>query len=601
VPEEFIILTQDADWSEPVEERHEYLTDILSAYTSAEQRVQLRTLPRFGLKFRLLLHTAEEAARFESDLWRLGARRVKVPLWPDATPLTAAAAPSETFLECETATRRFWAGHSAMLWRDPGTYEIVEVDSVTPEGLTLSAGLVGDWLADGRTYLVPILLGRLEDAPEMARITSKVGAIDINVISEGTSEDEGLADILQAAATGHLTMTHSSPLGNWYWSVLWSAFSAPSLPDDAVVEKIYAVMRATRHFGPAGPAQAWSFAGQNLDAWQLYPGGDTLGLPAYDEFDGVFFTEIFGSPDLTWLDAATIYARLGASLFGDRADDLMTAAVGLAVYYTSETPGDDSSDLDPPVEIPEGQGIAWSYPATVEARPGEPGATNGSAEGTAFVGPEAATFGTVYKDYDVIDLLPDESQDSNITYRRSVHHLDSQTGVDDAWDRAGVPIVGRKPLHLILEGRQEIGRILIFLARRRGALVPFWLPTWASDLQMSANLGAEDTELVVQDVGYSAGPFQSPARRFLAFVLRDGTQYYREVLNAEPGAPGTEVLTLDEGLPDGLSKDHTLVSYLVLCRLAADDPGLIWQTSQVAEVMLETVEVPAEVPAEVGS
>lgn len=748
MPEEFVILTQEPDWSTPIEERHEYLTDILSAYNSLEQRVQLRTLPRFRLKYRLLLPTAAEAAQFESDLWRLGARRVQVPLWPDATPLLGTPGPLgrnlqsghsgwsihgvesewdsdhsgaktidentgtlwssangesswisfdfgavqtfneialtarrdgyapggypktfdvflsddgtnwgdaigsflgpaegalngvrtfydldgtrtarylkliihttwsatnvcigeftiglEVFLPAETAGRRFRADDLAMLWRDAETYEIITLHTVGADGLILASALAAEWPADGRTFLLPLLRARLEDAPEMARITSRIGAINLDLLSEGQVEDEGSEGVTQAAAGGHLTMIHSSPLGNWIWAAVWSSFSIPELPEDAVVQAIYAVAASSRIIGVDGPAAGGINAGTNLNPFQVgWTGYPLTGFGyLYAEWDQVFYVDVEQSA-LSWLLSATIYARLFATLGPmDLADAVTVTALGFAVYYTSATPGDDSSDLAPPVEVPEGQGVAWSYPSAVEARSWDPGASNGSAEGHAFIPYSPPRLPTLYRGFDVLDDPIDQSQDFQSAYRRDLHHLDPQTGTDAVWDRAGVPILERKPLRLLLEGREEIARALVLLARRRGALVPFWLPTWASDLQMSANLGAEDTELVVQDIGYAAGPFQSPARRFLAFILRDGMQYYREVWNAEPGAPGTEVLTLDEALPVALNKDRTLVSYLVLCRLAADDPGLLWQTTKVAEIALEVIEVPMEVPLEIDS
>ena len=45
------------------------------------------------------------------------------------------------------------------------------------------------------------------------------------------------------------------------------------------------------------------------------------------------------------------------------------------------------TSLTPPVAIPSGQYVAWSFPATVLAGPWDVGATNGSAVGTAFVLP----------------------------------------------------------------------------------------------------------------------------------------------------------------------------------------------------------------------
>jgi hypothetical protein len=403
MPEEFILLTQDPDWSEGLEERHEYLTDILTGYTSAEQRVQLRSLPRLALNYRLLLATAAEASALEADLWRLRALRVQLPLWTDGAPLLDDAAPLDESLTFDRATRRFAAGGLALLWRDAATCELVNVESVDVGGLTLAEPLAGTWPADGRTRVLPVLVGRLEDAPQVIRSTSQLASLALQFLSEPFPGREG-----------------------------------------------------------SGPS--------------------------------------------------------------------------------------------------------------------------------------------TYQGFDVLEEEPDAGTDRTVTYTRSLHVLDGQTGLRAAWDRVGTPLVGRQPLTLLLEGREEIEAMQIFLARRCGRLSPFWQPTWARDLQIYANLASGDPDLVIMACSYADGLFSDPARRHLTFILPDGTPYYREVMDAAPGAPGTEVLTLDTSRPVTLDKDSMLISFLTLCRLAADDPTLHWHSDQVAETTLETVEIPFEAELlEVGS
>lgn len=400
--QEFILITQDPDWSEGVEESLGWLTDILTGYRSLEQRIQLRETPRMTVKLRFLFTTAGEASAFESNLWRLRALRVQLPFWPDAARLTASAEPSDTSLEFDPATRRFADGGLALLWRDSETSELLGIDAVTGSGLNLAGSVAGTWPADGHTFVLPVLVGRLEDAPELLRPTSTVAAVELTLITEGI----------------------------------------------AIAE----------------PSWAESYAG-----------------------------------------------------------------------------------------------------------------------------------------FDVLPDEPDRGQDQSLIFERSLHHLDPGTGVTAAWDRAGVPVVHRQAHRLILDGREAIDRLRGFLARRRGRLVPFWWPSWQSDLQMSANLTANDPDLTIKEIGYADGPFLSPARRRLAFIPKAAEIYYREVLAAEDGAPGMEALTLDDGVPVALSKDRTLISYLPFLRLADDEIKFLWQNSHFAELTLDTLELPTEVELETGS
>jgi hypothetical protein len=115
----------------------------------------------------------------------------------------------------------------------------------------------------------------------------------------------------------------------------------------------------------------------------LYPGGHVVKWGAGGvDWDGIFYHDM-GETSLDFLTDAEMSARLACSMFLTPMDDiLLVTGLGYAVYYTSATPSDGSTDLEPPVPIPEGQGVAWSFPSEVEARPAQP-ANNGAASGTA--------------------------------------------------------------------------------------------------------------------------------------------------------------------------------------------------------------------------
>ncbi len=390
----------EPDWTEPVEETIEFLTDVLEGYAGLEQRIQLRQSPRIGLKCQLFATEPAEASAIDSKLWQLSDQAAQVPFWPDASPLRSAASPTDTFLDCETATRQFLAGGLALLWRDAKTFEVVTIDSFDASGLTLAAGISGTWLADGRSYVLPLLEGFLQDAPEIVRPTSHLASLALEL----------------------------------------------------------------------------------------------------------------------------------------------------------------------------------------------------STEGLAFVEPAWAE---TYRDFDLLVDEPDRGGELTTKQDRRLHRLDPGTGSMAVWDFPGIPFPQRPNLSLLLEDRAAIERMRGFLLRRRGRLRPFWWPTWNRDLQMSANLAANETEISIEAIGYAAGPFLNPARRHLAFI-RAGAVDCREVLAAEAGPDNTEILTLDEGISELLSKEQTLISYVPFVRLADDAVTLTWRSHDVAEIALGTVELAFEFE-EVGS
>jgi hypothetical protein len=187
---------------------------------------------------------------------------------------------------------------------------------------------------------------------------------------------------------GTIGFTHSSPLGNWHWAAMWYGFATPTLPNDAVVQKIYAVIRMARNIdGGDGCAEAFVAAGTALNPWSLSPSGvDLISNPLRQvDFAGVFYADM-SETDLAFLATAEIYASFTQSASYDIMGDILNVSgLGFAVYYTSAAPIPDTSDSPLPVPIPAGQGVAWSYAYSAVARPGEVGAANGMA--TASAGP----------------------------------------------------------------------------------------------------------------------------------------------------------------------------------------------------------------------
>lgn len=206
-----------------------------------------------------------------------------------------------------------------------------------------------------------------------------------------------------------------------------------------------------------------------------------------------------------------------------------------------------------------------------------------------------------YEGFDVLEIEPNDTGDKAMEHTRSLVRLDSRTGALAVADRSGVAVLRNAPFVWTMDGRAEIQDCLDWIASRKGALVPFWVPTWRHDLVLSEAL-TSGVELTIVESGYTAHQFPHPARRHLAFILAGGAKYYRKVEDAQDNGDGTETLTIDSSIPETVPTT-ALVSFLTLCRLAVDDPEIVWHTKTVAEASLDFVELPLEVAAleEVGS
>jgi hypothetical protein len=174
----------DPDWTEPIRERTEYLTEILAAYNETEQRIQLRTKPRTVLTFRVLTLERKDTATLDALLWGWQSRVFGVPFWPDAQRLLADVNIGDTVIQVDTSYRKFEAGGLMVLWRDMHTHEALSIQNVGPTSLQLAAPTTKAWPADGRTYVIPVLSGRLPDQVQVRRLNNSTAEAEPTFVIE---------------------------------------------------------------------------------------------------------------------------------------------------------------------------------------------------------------------------------------------------------------------------------------------------------------------------------------------------------------------------------------------------------------------------------
>jgi|FLYL01.1.fsa_nt_gi hypothetical protein len=172
------VFSPDPDWTEPIMERTEYLTEIMNAYADKEQRVQLRTNPRTRLRYKVLTLDVRDTAALHALLWGWQGRIYGVPFWPDAQLLLANANIGATVIQVDTTLRKFVADGLMMLWRDMHTVEALSIQTVAAGSITLTAPTTQAWAADGRTYVVPLLTGRLPDEVGVLRMNNAVAELE---------------------------------------------------------------------------------------------------------------------------------------------------------------------------------------------------------------------------------------------------------------------------------------------------------------------------------------------------------------------------------------------------------------------------------------
>ena len=205
--------------------------------------------------------------------------------------------------------------------------------------------------------------------------------------------------------------------------------------------------------------------------------------------------------------------------------------------------------------------------------------------------------GTYYRGHDLLTEMPNDStgdRDEGETIASDV--VDSTVGqvaITRAW--AG-PVLTR-PHTFTLTTRYEVNDFLWWCALRRGQYKPLWVPTWRRDFTLSVAAGASDTDLIVEDTGYTESQFPDESRRHLAVIISGGgtrTVYARRITDAVDNGDGTETLTLESAV--GVAVDqYAVLSFLVLARLDADDIPIEWFHLGAAEASVRFVEIPREV------
>ena len=160
--------------AQPISETFGYVTDILTAYTGMEQRVQLRAVPIGTVSYSTFLNEARDAQMANAIVFGNQPRAFGVGRWQFRTALTADATMDELEVYCETDDIPFEVGGLVMLWVDPYRWEVQTIDSVEPDHLVLTTGLRGSWTA-GLTSVMPMVVGRL--SPDEALTWQSLAAV----------------------------------------------------------------------------------------------------------------------------------------------------------------------------------------------------------------------------------------------------------------------------------------------------------------------------------------------------------------------------------------------------------------------------------------
>ncbi len=179
-PEEPEPETELRIWPFPANAAHEltesygYLGKILRSRSGVEQRLQLRATPGGEVAFTCTLLTVAELQLATVLLGTLIGQPIGVPLWQYKTALATDVSAYDTTVPADTSGVPWYPAGLALLWSSPWEYELFEILSVGSGSLMVNGGVKNSWPAR-RTFLLPVVVGYLEEREEFLRHTLRAG------------------------------------------------------------------------------------------------------------------------------------------------------------------------------------------------------------------------------------------------------------------------------------------------------------------------------------------------------------------------------------------------------------------------------------------
>lgn len=187
---------------------------------------------------------------------------------------------------------------------------------------------------------------------------------------------------------------------------------------------------------------------------------------------------------------------------------------------------------------------------------------------------------TLYLTHPVLDVRPDESEDPTSSYERLIQCVAYDGALPFEYDVAGVALRAQRT-HWKLFGRAQHSWFRSLVYSCDGRRVPFWVPSWNSDLRAVAAIAGGSSTLSAEWAGYTLFGLGQHNRKDVRIELVDGTVLYRRITNAVE-AGEAETLTLSASLDAGSIAPEYIraISFMALSALASDEVEIEHLTDQ---------------------
>lgn len=180
------------NWSQNILEALEWLTEVMTSPTAAEQRVGLRLSPRRSFEF-TINPWKEDRSYFDHMMTAYGASDWYLPVWHDVELMMDQVTVGSTSVPMVTDFREFFPGEPAVfLGQSAMEYEAVEVQNIDAGVLTFKTPTTKTWDRGSRLY--PGKKARLQQQPaSMKKLAERVVQTNVgfyvdapnNIVGEG--------------------------------------------------------------------------------------------------------------------------------------------------------------------------------------------------------------------------------------------------------------------------------------------------------------------------------------------------------------------------------------------------------------------------------
>ena len=175
------------NWADELEMETSYLTDVgRSPDTLAEERRSLIQRPERVLTLRWLRASQTEVYQLRLLARRMTFENLQIPLYQDASTLTASAGVIDTTFSLDLTGRRFFRGARVLFCRSTSTYVtrtaaiIRTITSLAGAAITVDSATGVDMQA-GEWDIVPLIDIDYVDEPEIEMLTDRVASVSLTV------------------------------------------------------------------------------------------------------------------------------------------------------------------------------------------------------------------------------------------------------------------------------------------------------------------------------------------------------------------------------------------------------------------------------------